>query len=107
MKKLSLLLVLFSLPACEGSTAKGFWGSSAPTGVWNQEQTPLCKFYGNCDSDGGTDNAATAPDDKDGNTGNSSWEALWGKSGNSGDGNGSNGNDSGGTKSCELYGNCE
>jgi hypothetical protein len=120
MKTLSLVLLLFSLTACDGSTAKGFWGPSAPAAaIWGQEQTPLCKFYGNCDGDGsdngaasnGTDDnnngagGATAGSNNPGSTNDaSSW--WWGNTGDA-DKAASGNTDSGGTKSCELYGNCE
>lgn len=50
MKNLSLVFVLLSLTACDGSSAKGFWGETAPTGVWDQEQRPVCENYNSCNS---------------------------------------------------------
>jgi len=48
MKKTILGLMLLALSACEGSTAEGFWGPSAPTGAWDQEDTPVCANYNSC-----------------------------------------------------------
>jgi hypothetical protein len=48
MKKIFLGLVLLAITSCEDSTAHGFWGPSAPTGVWDQEKTPVCENYNSC-----------------------------------------------------------
>lgn len=86
MKKIMLLPLLF-LTACEGSTARGFWGPSV--------EKPLCTYYGNCNGGsiwGTPDSGAVwGPADSG---------AVWGPAdgGNAG---------SSEPKGCELYGNCD
>lgn len=75
MKKIFLIVALLSLTACEGSTARGFWGPSAErpmcTLFGDCGGTRSCEMYGNCDG-APTETSTSAP-----------------------------------VKSCELYGNCE
>jgi hypothetical protein len=48
MKKIMLLSVLLMLTGCDGSTAHGFWGPSAPTGTWDKESMRACELYNSC-----------------------------------------------------------